>query len=208
MMGTLTAVLAMLALAVIVLVVGLSGDRSRSAAQPLPQPLGRTGAATPASPEVTVRGTTPEPTAGARSGAVPVSAPAGASPIVPGAGPVVPPATTGAPTEAGATVLAARYQTTRVAGAGSYAGEITISADGPGTVTGWAVVITLNGRSKVTDALDATFAQSGQTVTFRPLGNAQVSAASPVSFTFHVNRREDTTTAPLTCTIDGRACGS
>ena len=45
-----------------------------------------------------------------------------------------------------------------------------------------------------------------QTVTFTPNGNAQVTADNPVSFTFHVNRKNDGTTYPLTCTIAGRSC--
>jgi uncharacterized protein YndB with AHSA1/START domain len=196
-LGTAAAVVAILALAVTVLVVGLSGGESPNQVQPPPQPLGDAAVATPGAPD-----TSPA------SGAVPASQP-GTAPAprtsAPGAGPV--PVSPGmSPTPAAPTELAASYQTTKVSGAGAYVGQITISTTGPGTVDGWTVVVTLGGSSRVNLATGASFAQSGQTITFTPSGNARVSAGSPVSFTFHVNRKNDGVAHPLTCRIGGQDC--
>jgi uncharacterized protein YndB with AHSA1/START domain len=203
--GTGAAVVALLALAVIVLVVGLSGDRSRQA-QPLPQPLeGGAGATTPLPPDVTVSAATGSPGPARRSGPVPAAGgSAGSSLQAPNPGASVP--TSEAPVGTTKTQLAAGYKTTKVNGNGAYFGQVTISASGPGTVSGWIVVVTLGGTSKIKEAIGAYFSQSGQTVTFTPSGNGTVSAGQPVSFTFHVNKKNDGTEQPLTCTVDGQPC--
>ncbi len=126
--------------------------------------------------------------------------------------PGVPVPTTGAasPTDGGgggSTGLAATYQTIATKGAGAYTGQIVISVTGPGTVNGWTVVVTLGGNSKIKDYPNgAQYTQSGETVTFTPSGNDQVTPDQPVSFTFQVNRKNDGIQHPLTCTVNGVAC--
>ncbi|MEN3309845.1 MAG: hypothetical protein V7603_6047 [Micromonosporaceae bacterium] len=204
MIATGAAVVGMLALAVVVLVVGLNGDGTRRQAQPLPPIDGGAGVASPPGPDVTSGGVTSGPGPTGQPGAVPAGSPPHATkPVVPGA--PIPP--TDSPIATADTRLAASYQTTKVSGAGAYTGRITISAYGSGTVSGWTVVVTLADASTVKTASGASYTQSGQTVTFTPNGDAEVSAGRPVSFTFRVNKKNGGIQQPLTCSIDGQRCG-
>ncbi|HKT01925.1 MAG TPA: cellulose binding domain-containing protein, partial [Rugosimonospora sp.] len=132
-------------------------------------------------------------------GGQPARTPTAAAPTV------LPPARTNAPANpAPAGHLSATYQTLKVMPNGNYLAQVSMTATG-GTVSGWTVVITVPAGAVVALTSGASVAQDGTLVTFTPDGNAQVHTGQIVSFTFRV-RRPAGTTAPLSCTANGRSC--
>lgn len=159
----------------------------------------QTGA--PAAPSPTV--TTPGGVAGlGTSGASPSpsASPTTGTPTRP---PTTAPPKEGTTAPAAPAVLGADYETTSrgLLGLG-YEGKVTVSNTGKGAAEQWAVIITLRGRARVTDADGAAFRQEGNKVTFT---GANLAAAASATFEFVVDSGL-VDEGPAACEVDGKPC--
>ncbi|MFY1690181.1 cellulose binding domain-containing protein [Plantactinospora sp. WMMB782] len=163
------------------------------------------GVAPPPSAEIEVD---PGDGAGDATGSAtpPASSPPAGSPAPPGNGSRSRPQRPASPSPAPPPTLAARYATEDVTLL-NYTASVTITNPGPGTASGWRLVITLPRTTQSVAAVEgAEASRDGATWTFVPTGaTSRVPARGSVQVRFRVDGAL-IDGEPTACTIDNRAC--